>query len=98
MGPDFLVDIETNVDDIIKIFEILIKHGYDLNKRRPNQHSLLYNFSVGSIHPNPKIIRFLVKNGAKMNPECETKDDFRKISRREKYKKIILDNIDFDKL
>ena len=98
MGPDYLVDIESNIDDTLKIFEILVKHGYDLNKRNKNQHSLLYIFSIGSIHPNPRIIQFLVQNGAKLNPECETKDDFLKVSRREKYKKIIRENIDLDKI
>ena len=94
MGLDYLVDKELNADDLIKIFEIFIKNGYDLNKRNSNQHSLLYNFSVDSIKPNPKIIQFLIDNGAKMNHELETKDDFLKLANRKALKKVILDNID----
>lgn len=95
MGLDYLVDREINTNDIIKIFQIFINNGYDLNKRSSIQHSLLYNFSVDSINPNPAVIQFLIKNGAKMNPACDKKDDFLKLAKRKiKCKQIILDNID----
>lgn len=99
MGLDYLVD-RVNAEDTIKILQIFINHDYDLNKRSADQHSLLYNFIVDSINPNPSIIKFLIDNGAKMNTLCETKDDFlkltRKIKKRDfvKCKQIILDNID----
>lgn len=56
-------DIEKADQQRIKVFEILIAHGADINKIPKGEYELLWH----AVHCSPFVVEFLLKNGADPN-------------------------------
>lgn len=71
IGPEFKTgayDLFDNRDPIvIKILEILIENGFDVNTRYSDEYPSLLEKFITSISTNYDAIEFLIKNGADIN-------------------------------
>jgi len=63
MGPFYMLDA-TKEDDVIKIYEMLLQNGMDINKRENSTLNSILGDVICSIKKSPKIIDFLLSHGA----------------------------------
>jgi ankyrin repeat protein len=66
-GIDYLVDQDTEI--VLDIMRVVLRNGYELNRRTGCEHSLLFVFAVDAIRPQIEIVRFLLDHRAGPAPD-----------------------------
>jgi ankyrin repeat protein len=66
-GIDYLVD--QDIEKVMDILSVLVRKGYELNRRTGCVHSLLFVFAVDAILPQMDIVRFLLDHRAAAAPD-----------------------------
>ena len=62
-----------NLDDKLKIFEILVRHGVDLNARHKDGETLLHRIAAdGYLKDREQLTRFMLSAG--VNPRAKRQD------------------------
>lgn len=66
VGPKELIDI-SKTKDAIKILEMLVEKGFQLDLRKDETHNTLLGHYLASIMPYPEIVDWLIGHGADVN-------------------------------
>lgn len=75
LGPVYLID-RVNDDNFIRIMDLLLQNGFDINKHENNAKPLIYSFIKGSVKKSIVILKYLILKGADLSLSYNNTETF----------------------